>query len=134
MTQEKKYSGEFNDVATDKVVSTKEWRQRTNKLYAENLSIGDRVFLNLVDRPVSFAAGVALAFHDKSKKSPGLFIDEGNFKFYVSGEYVKEVLSKPLFSASKTFDAKINALAEQAFDECADISKTPKMSSLKKLS
>lgn len=131
----KQISQSFN-IAADKVVSLKEWRQKTNAHYNETLTTSEKVFLNLVDKPLSVAAG--LAFGLKAALSgngmKGAYFDTATSATYVNGAYITALANDYKRTAlNQKFQNKINSLAVKAFDECEDYSQSSLMQRLKPL-
>jgi hypothetical protein len=126
-------SKEFN-LAADKVVAFKELRQKRTALYRANLSTTERIYLNAVDKPFSAVIGLGIAIKRavKGEKTEGSYIEPGTFNMYVSGAFMNATMkdAKP-FLSSTAFQTKINDLFTQAFEQCEDVSKTPKMQALK---
>lgn len=127
--------GTFNDVA-GKIVSYKELRERTNAIYKTELSLGEKLFLNLVDRPGSLILGTILAVKDAitNKKRPATYVDTQPFppKMYVTGAFMASIIKDATrLSITPGWDAKMVRLTKRAFDACQDFSQTPKMQALK---
>ena len=125
----------FN-LAADKVVAMKEWRQKTNALYKAELTTGEKIFLNAVDRPLSVLFGLGLAAKNmfNSKSSTGTYLDEKTFSLYVSGAALNDIIQQgqPLV-VNRKFQDKIDDIATRAFDASADVSQQPIMKKLKPL-
>lgn len=133
----KPLSNSFN-LEAGKIVANKEWRQKTKVLYRAELSATEKAHLYLVDRPLSAVAGVAMGVRDifNKKGSKGAYLNTEPFGLYVSGAFLNDLMSdswlQPLM-LDKKFQAKINALAAKAFEQCEDVSQKPIMKSLKPL-
>jgi hypothetical protein len=132
---QQKISQSFN-VSADKVVAFGELRKKRTEVYNANLSIPERLYLNLVDKPGSAVVGLGIAIKDAVRgiKKQGMYTDPATKEWYVSGAFINATMkdAQSLFTTSK-FDEKINNLFCQAFDQCQDYSKSPVMRSLRPL-
>jgi hypothetical protein len=130
------FNTSFN-VATDKVVRMKEWRQKTKALYKEELSVGEKLFMNLIDKPMSLIGGLVIGakgvFNKKSKIN-GAYFDAEHFSLYASGAYLQQTISAAeSFLLNKKYQEKINGLAAKGFEQSEDVSAKPIMQRLKPL-
>lgn len=130
------FSTSFN-LASDKVVQLKEFRQKTKALYKAELSVGEKLFLNLIDKPVSAVAGAVIGLKgafDKKSKISGAYFDDEHFSIYMSGAYMQQAMNNVQgFMLNKKFQEKINGLAAKAFEQSEDHSDKPIMQRLKPL-
>ncbi len=120
--------------AADKVVSMSELRKKTKAIYKAELSVGEKIYLNVVDKPASLLVGSVIAIKNaiKGTKPEGGYVDDSNFppKMYISGAFMAATLdSNPPLTPK--WDAKLIEMTKRAFDQCEDVSKTPKMQALK---
>lgn len=118
----------FNAVADDKVVSFKEWKAATKAKYKSELTFGEKLFLNTVDKPKSAWAGlkVAAAIAKGTISADGFTKDPRGTDKFMSGKAYKAMVTFMLRdAASSAFQKKINTLATEAFQQCPDVSDTP---------
>ena len=125
----------FNSQA-DKVVWMGEFRAKTKALYKSELTLGEKIFLNAVDKPASVLAGVIIAVKDIAQKAKqeGAYIDPSAFRMYCSGAFMAaamEKTEKTHLQFGSSFQAKINDIAARAFDACEDYSKKPELKNFK---
>lgn len=125
----------FNDVA-GKVVSYKELRERTKAIYKTELSLGEKLFLKCVDKPVSLVLGGVLAVKDAitHTKRPVCYVDTQSFspRMYVTCAFMASIVKDATrLSFTPGWDAKMVRLTKRSFDACQDFSQTPKMQTLK---
>lgn len=121
----------FNDLPADKVVSLREARALANTFYKQ-LSLADRAYLAVVDKPLSAVGGAVLGgklITDASLRasfcaanSDGtLGMYKGADGSYVSIATMQKMLEQiPGFFTNEGFQQRLNALAVQAYAQCKD--------------
>lgn len=136
--QRNNVKSQFN-VNAEKLVSFSELRQRTNKAYKENMTLSERVRLNLIDKPLGALMGVKAfvqslqtgntgeaSSEDQEKAQQlvsGYYKDSLTNQMYLKGSSYNIMLEKSLQAhANNAFQEKITRLAVQAYDECKDYS------------
>ena len=129
-------SSQFNtafNVSANKIVSMKEWHQKTKANFKQSLSFKEKAFLRLIEGPTAAVVSLGSAFKKRSSSLAGLYVD-ANYKFYVSGAALQEIAAnKKYFTLNKKFQSKRNSLTEKAFADCEDHSKKVATNQLKPL-
>jgi len=132
------HDNSFDNLPADKVVRLKEWKQNTKALYKAELSTGEKLFMNVVDKPLSVVAGFAIGiksrFNKKSKIEGNYFDPQGSFGslLYVSGTAAQQTLEAAQgFMLNKKYQDKINSLSAKGFEQSEDVSSKPIMQRLK---
>ena len=124
----------FNNVAENKVVAAREWAERTKFLEKKELSIKEKLLLNIIDKPLSAAEGLAngiKGIFNKSSEPTGSYFSERPFRIYFSGLFLKELEKNgESFIWNKKLQDKIHALEAKAFEQSKDYSKDPIMQRL----
>lgn len=112
----------FNAAAQDKIIRMSDFKAEIKKLYRDNLTLGEKIYGVVVDKPLSVSVGVRLAVDMLRGVVPAdaVKIGKGGEK-YVSGNTfaMMEAYAKRA-SLRKSFDDKVWTLAVQAFDVCPD--------------
>lgn len=124
------FNATFNG-ASDKVVKLSEWAKKTRALYKENLTLSEKLFLNLASRPMAVVAA-ACTFNNSSMR--GAYLDTDTNEIYVSGALIQNKEKETqAFMPNEAFQKKINGLSSVAFDQSEDHSAKPIMQRLKRL-
>jgi len=125
-------SAKYN-VPADKVVSLKEVRARGKQLLKANLSLGEKAYLNVVDKPVSvvigLTRGIKQVFNSRATcaklialntdGTPGVYRGEkGAYVTVATLEHL--VQGSERYTLSKSLQAKITGAAVQAIQEARD--------------
>lgn len=129
-------ASEIFNAASEKVVSMDEWNKKSDVLYKQELTIGEKAFYYLVDITVSLFSAVADVFNQavgRQEKDDGLYVSDTG-SVYLSGAYLEAKLkSVPSYMPNKKFQDKVDGLAAQAFEQCEDHSQKPVMQRLRPL-
>lgn len=129
-----KSPSEIFNAAAGKVVAFKELRQKTNALYKQELSLGEKFFLYAVDKPASVVVGIYAGIRQviTGDKPEGAYISTSPFGVYATGGYLAAQMEKAApYMPNKKFQEKINGMAARAFEQCEDHSQKPVMQTLK---
>lgn len=130
-----KFSTSFN-VPASKVVRMSEWKQKTNALYQTELSTGERIYLTVVDKPLSLLLGLGIGLKAAFSGAgmPGVYINRQDSEAYVSGVFLEQLVDTcSRFTFNTRHQAKLNGLVVKAFEQSEDHSKKPIMQRLKEL-
>lgn len=134
--QQNNVKSQFN-VNAEKLVSVAELKQRVNTLYKQGLSTSEKIRLNVVHKPISAFQGIATAWaalRDTDETSVQIYRNLYKDPFengYMNGTAMNGLLKKSLSGkVNNAFQAKINRLSVQAFEECQDYSKDDVLKSM----